>query len=192
MNHVVMPAEAANILVKTEKGYEINGEFYTYHKSCKNPLCKNHMFTNSRGLAYCSPDCNKKHTKRKKQRRSAYGVEFKEAQRLLSRCYDVCKLCAELYYGPKDTWKCEKCGSTDRIQVHHRNLMPLDNRPDNLALWCTECHEAWHAQAHNDGIEVNTLEVFKEWLKYQEMRQGANPEEVWNAVKEIVKKGGLF
>ena len=192
MNHVTMPAEAANILVKTEKGYEINGEYYTFHKTCKNPMCKNHMFTNSRGLAYCSPECNKKHKKRKQSRRSAYGQEFKEAQRLLSRCYDVCKLISELYYGPREHWHCEKCGSQEGIQVHHENLIPLDNRPENLRLFCTKCHEEEHARLQKLGITVNSLEVFKDMLRYQELKQGDCPQIVWEKVEAVLRDAGVL
>lgn len=190
MNHVIMGAEPASCLVKQDKGYEINGVFYMYHKICKNPLCKNHMFTNSRGLAYCSPECNKKHAKRKKSRRSAYGTEFKEAQRLLSRCYDVCKLMSELYWGPKETWHCDCCGcdnSNNDIQVHHLNCIPLDNKPTNLKRLCTKCHEEEHSRLKNEGIVVNSLEVFKDMLRYQELGQGNTPEQIWNHIITILE-----
>lgn len=47
-------------------------------------------------------------------------------------------------------WQCEKCYTTHqnipgkRIQVHHRNYDPADNRTANLQVLCPPCHLAYH------------------------------------------------
>lgn len=159
--------------------FHYEGETFQYYKNCKNPNCTETFFSTSRGQAYCCPECNKKHVKRKKQRKSVYGVEFKEAARLLSRCYDTAKLMAELYFGPKETWVCEKTGSTDRIEVHHRSLNPLDNRPENLMLLSKEAHAKLHSMLEQAGYKVNMLEVFKEFMKTGSKVLGT-PEEIYD------------
>lgn len=58
-------------------------------------------------------------------------------------------------------YKCEKCGSRDRIEVHHKNKLPLTvrtwkgkkvanynntplNRQENLMVLCRKCHDKEH------------------------------------------------
>lgn len=58
-------------------------------------------------------------------------------------------------------YKCERCGSTDRIEVHHKEKLPLTekswngkklakyhnnplNRQENLIVLCRKCHDKEH------------------------------------------------
>ena len=43
--------------------------------------------------------------------------------------------------GPKI---CSKCGSWNRLEVHHINGNHGDNRPENLRWLCHECHVRVH------------------------------------------------
>lgn len=40
--------------------------------------------------------------------------------------------------------KCTFCSSEVRLQVHHVNEDPKDNREENLVLLCTSCHVSFH------------------------------------------------
>jgi 5-methylcytosine-specific restriction endonuclease McrA len=40
--------------------------------------------------------------------------------------------------------RCEVCGETSGLELHHLNGDATDNRDENLALVCRDCH----AQAH--------------------------------------------
>jgi hypothetical protein len=42
--------------------------------------------------------------------------------------------------------KCETCGTPNRLQVHHVNRDPADNRKHNLMTLCASCHTRWHWQ----------------------------------------------
>ena len=40
---------------------------------------------------------------------------------------------------------CARCGSTRRLQVHHRDENRLNNAPDNHEVLCVSCHRVHHA-----------------------------------------------
>jgi 5-methylcytosine-specific restriction endonuclease McrA len=43
--------------------------------------------------------------------------------------------------------KCERCASTDEIEVHHKTYERLGKEePDDLLILCEACHEKEHAQ----------------------------------------------
>ena len=39
---------------------------------------------------------------------------------------------------------CEKCGTTQQLNIHHINLDESDNSPENLMTLCAPCHTTWH------------------------------------------------
>jgi 5-methylcytosine-specific restriction endonuclease McrA len=39
---------------------------------------------------------------------------------------------------------CQRCGATERIEVHHRNRVHEDGRVENLEVLCRPCHLAEH------------------------------------------------
>lgn len=41
---------------------------------------------------------------------------------------------------------CETCGTELNLQVHHKNLDPADNKPENIQTLCASCHTRWHWQ----------------------------------------------
>jgi len=47
----------------------------------------------------------------------------------------------ELYPNVKP---CERCGSTDRLQRHHKDENPNNNRPENIEFLCWDCHMRHH------------------------------------------------
>ena len=44
------------------------------------------------------------------------------------------------------TNKCEKCGATKNLLIHHKDEDRLHNEPSNLVCWCRRCHQAHHTQ----------------------------------------------
>jgi hypothetical protein len=39
---------------------------------------------------------------------------------------------------------CEACPSTKDLMVHHVDINPLNNSPENLQTLCNKCHTRWH------------------------------------------------
>jgi 5-methylcytosine-specific restriction endonuclease McrA len=48
----------------------------------------------------------------------------------------------------RDEFRCVACGSYNSVAVHHRHKRSLgrDDRMDNLATLCAECHRAEHLE----------------------------------------------
>ena len=40
---------------------------------------------------------------------------------------------------------CEICGRSGRLHVHHRDLNPMNNEPENLQTLCGSCHHRSHS-----------------------------------------------
>ncbi|MGR2681598.1 HNH endonuclease signature motif containing protein [Chromobacterium haemolyticum] len=39
---------------------------------------------------------------------------------------------------------CERCGSTETLQRHHKDRNPANNSPENVEILCLKCHKADH------------------------------------------------
>lgn len=88
-------------------------------------------------------------------------------------------------------WRCEKCRSSNDLEVHHLNYARLgDERPQDLRVLCAKCHDETHktlsAQRQYDAaLETyaskkygenwdcyrdvdQIIEEFDEWLERQE------------------------
>jgi len=46
----------------------------------------------------------------------------------------------------RDSWRCQACGSMERLEVHHIELRSQggEDREDNLITLCRPCHENTH------------------------------------------------
>ena len=44
----------------------------------------------------------------------------------------------------RDSFKCQKCGSTEFLVVHHIDQNPIHNEHNNLITWCRSCHTSYH------------------------------------------------
>jgi len=44
----------------------------------------------------------------------------------------------------RDITRCDNCGSTHKITIHHINGNPYDNRIENLRVLCLRCHSELH------------------------------------------------
>ena len=47
----------------------------------------------------------------------------------------------------RDGWKCQLCGATSSLEVHHQRLRSHggDDSEQNLITLCTQCHSLVHA-----------------------------------------------
>lgn len=54
---------------------------------------------------------------------------------------------ARMYRGAVEKRQCERCGTAERLGVHHCNGDHYDNRPDNLSVLCVSCHSSVHKAA---------------------------------------------
>jgi 5-methylcytosine-specific restriction endonuclease McrA len=52
----------------------------------------------------------------------------------------------------RDAWRCQICGSSENLQVHH--LRPRsrlgDDSPSNLITLCSHCHALQHKQLRSE------------------------------------------
>lgn len=39
---------------------------------------------------------------------------------------------------------CETCGATQDLELHHKDLNPANNAPENRMTLCGPCHTKWH------------------------------------------------
>lgn len=52
----------------------------------------------------------------------------------------------------RDNYQCKKCGSNNKLHIHHIDLNPLNNSLNNLITWCNSCHITYHREyeySHN-------------------------------------------
>lgn len=122
-------------IVDPESGLSVRG----WRKFC--PNCGKSYETTSRSQKFCSDDCCKIYTKRKKAQKASYD-KAKEYQRLKARAHSLAVEVVRLL----GNTTCECCGSTEGLQVHHRDLRYLNNNPSNLQLLCTKCHSRVHSE----------------------------------------------
>jgi 5-methylcytosine-specific restriction endonuclease McrA len=53
----------------------------------------------------------------------------------------------------RDGWKCQVCGSTQNLQVHHKQLRSQMGSDDdsNVITLCVDCHEGVHHGGLRNG-----------------------------------------
>lgn len=125
-------------------------------KTC--PHCHKKYTTTSRRQKYCCTDCAKKHAKQLKESRARYD-KVKEFERLRVRAHALAvseiKLLCEI--GVR-TWKCECCGATEGLEIHHKdNFNWMNNTPSNLMLLCKKCHAKEHSRVEKELNEKGIL-----------------------------------
>lgn len=104
--------------------------------------CGTHLPTwrKNRGLSTCSPICNAKKWERiKEEERTAKGIRPIFWNTFKYECFF------------RDNHTCQKCGSTKRLECHHK--IPVINGGSNeLSNLITLCHDC-HAKAHPNGYK---------------------------------------
>jgi hypothetical protein len=46
--------------------------------------------------------------------------------------------------------RCEVCGTTRSLHVHHRDHDPMNNAPSNLQTLCASCHKRAHSPNYDE------------------------------------------
>jgi 5-methylcytosine-specific restriction endonuclease McrA len=46
----------------------------------------------------------------------------------------------------RDSWRCQNCGATEHLEVHHKEFRSHtgDDSEENLITLCSSCHEKTH------------------------------------------------
>lgn len=103
----------------------------TYYKrqpriKIKCAICGN-IFLGVKSRKYCKSPCSSKFMFKPRGKEWALIVE---------------------YINERDNYKCQECGSDNRISVHHK--IPLfkggSNKEDNLVTLCPKCHSKAHME----------------------------------------------
>ena len=96
---------------------------------------------------------NKTHREEQQKRSRKYYYENKEKQldyrrkhRLGNNARTRAKLVAKKYLERV----CYFCNSKERVEVHHKDFNPFNNKPENLIYLCSVCHGKEH-QKRNDN-----------------------------------------
>ncbi|NCC62461.1 MAG: hypothetical protein EOM12_16330 [Verrucomicrobiae bacterium] len=63
-------------------------------------------------------------------------------------------------------WECERCGVVlserhDLLEVHHKNGLKSDCRPENLIALCRECHTALHPNRPIDEQDIQDVDRYR-------------------------------
>lgn len=54
---------------------------------------------------------------------------------------------------------CSRCGTAEKLAIHHVNFDYYDNRLENLRVFCLSCHSSIHKQAYWDSIHAGNVPV---------------------------------
>ena len=80
---------------------------------------------------YCNIDCMKKAFIKQGKNNQGYSPAHHTARKIIYTIYNK-------------EYKCEKCGSTKNVDVHHIDGDYTNNNSDNLMLLCRSCHNKIH------------------------------------------------
>jgi len=140
-----------------------------YEKFCKYSKCERDFWSTSKNTKYCCPDCAdkaagriRKRNKVRRQKRKLYE-ENREINMALSNAYALAHKVAVIFKIPK------RCSCTEEghvckgpLQLHHKNLNPFDNRPQNLEWDCA----SWHKSLHDKLGDVNMVTTYNDSIDY--------------------------
>ncbi len=83
-----------------------------------------------------------------------------------------------------DTKECQRCGATERIEVHHMDLDHYNDDPDNLIALCIYCHKQYHAC----NWELEELGIKTPPIRRGESFKGTIFESYFNVTMEDLQK----
>ena len=58
----------------------------------------------------------------------------------------------------RDGWRCQDCGSSQNLQIHHKKLRSQSGHDaeENLITLCAQCHMRIHMTLKSDGTCLST------------------------------------
>lgn len=113
-------------------------EYLKYHKERHKKLQQTEGYRDKRKKQYKNWALrNKKHLSKKARDYRKNNPFIKERDKL--RHFALMKLKENII---KERKKCEKCGTTENLEIHHRNYQ--SNELNNLVLLCHNCHIKEH------------------------------------------------
>lgn len=120
-----------------------------YTKVC--PWCHKSYETEARNQKYCSSECCKKASTRRKDRRKSYE-STKDVSRVLADAYRLARKVGDLCCIKPEGVPLEE------LELHHLDMNPLNNTPDNL-VWLSRTD---HSKLHSELPRVNMVKVLSE------------------------------
>ena len=138
------------------------------------------------------------HFKRRYWNTDVYGKSKPLKDILVENCfYPSSKLRNRLIKEGLKELKCEKCNRTEwegepiPLQLHHKNGNHYDNRIENLAILCSNCHDLEHTSKskvkyNTSKIGISELELEEEKIKIKNL---SNKEKIEKPKRYCLKCG---
>lgn len=145
-----------------------------FTKKCK--ICGNEFESEARNTVYCSEKCAKRGAKKAYRSRKMKHInavrngDEKEIENLITAAYklsrDVAKMCLPKIctFADDESHICD-----GELQVHHKNHLVWDNRPQNLQWLCEKAHHEVHSQEEDVSI-IDEIKAFITIRKQAEIR----------------------
>ena len=94
--------------------------------------------------------------------------------------------------------KCERCGSADRLHVHHKDDNYKNNDPANLETLCTYCHGKEHGPRRGNTfagrqwvLKTDLAEIWVSLRKAMRLAKDRDPS-LSLSIRDILHKHGRF
>lgn len=134
-----------------------------YTKCCKH--CHKTYESAARHQRFCSPECQKKHSKLTRKRRREYAKNARE-KIIGVQAHKLAVLVATFHFEKE----CVVSGATENLEVHHKDGQPLNNLPDNLMWIEKDLHVKLHSYAkksveNGDPTPEQLMEASTEYPK---------------------------
>lgn len=139
-------------------------------------ICGNEFESVSNNTKYCSDKCAKRGAQKAYRSRKMKHInavkrgDDKAIKQLMTDAYRLSRGIAKLCLFKK--CMCNKPGHIceGELQVHHRNHLIWDNRPQNLQWLCEKAHHEIHRQEEDVSI-IDEIKSFITIRKQEEIRE---------------------
>jgi len=83
------------------------------------------------------------------------GIMSRSQTEALNNRYDGIRKDTVVYRQLIKKEKCIKCGTTENLLIHHKDLDHFNNSLSNLEVMCLSCHMRLHKTLNHKGIKSN-------------------------------------
>jgi 5-methylcytosine-specific restriction endonuclease McrA len=146
--------------------------------------CGGDIFADNGKKKYCSKGCQQKATRKRLSENGALQtIKRREYEKHVDAYKERAKVCREQkrFSGrreaalERDGYKCTMCGSTERLEVHHKDSSGKTERPNNklsnLQTLCSSCHGLITNQNMGRWVEVDMRRVKREMKTSKSIRE---------------------